>query len=83
MKIEGKIEYPLEWQFVVIGKNQSDIQNAVIKVMEAQQYKLELKNTSKKGAYISMQLRCMVYSENHRNALFQQLSDEEDVSFVI
>ncbi|HDR03799.1 MAG TPA: DUF493 domain-containing protein, partial [Candidatus Marinimicrobia bacterium] len=61
MKQEAKIEYPCEWQFVLIGRTQAAIEVAVQNVMEAQQYQLNPKKHSKKGTYISMQLNCIVY----------------------
>ncbi len=78
-----EIEYPCEWSYTVIGKDQERLQLAVAIAVGGEEHDLELSHRSSKGQYVSLKLRMQVRDESHRRELFQRLGDHEDVRFVL
>lgn len=78
-----KIEYPCKWIYKVIGE---DV-DVMIKVIEAvvlgMDYQIASSNISKNGKYYSLGLEVVVSSEINRNQIFQKLTDNESIKYVL
>lgn len=82
--LEGKpiIVYPTEWEYIIIGKNEAKIKEAVFEIM-SKTYLLEKRNKSSAGKFISFHLKVLVDSEKDRDEIFKNLSKCQEITMVI
>lgn len=67
------IEYPTNWEYRLIGKDEHVIKNIVKKILENIDYTLEVSNKSSNGRLVSVKLLLEVKSEEQRLSLFDEL----------
>ena len=82
MKGKPKISYPCMWEYRIIGENAEKISEIVGEIMQTP-YRLESKNRSSKGRFVSMHLSTSVDSEEYRNEIFSLLSSHPEIKMVI
>lgn len=82
--LEGKpiITYPTEWEYTVIGKNETKIKEAVFEIM-SKTYFLEKRNKSSGGKFISFHLKVLVDSQKDRDEIFKNLSKCQEITMII
>ena len=78
-----KITYPCSWQYKLIGKERTAIEQAVSAILAEHKYSLVNSKQSSSGKYVSMNLELTVTSEKHRDSIFIQFRDHLDIKFVI
>jgi putative lipoic acid-binding regulatory protein len=78
-----EIEYPVKWNYRIIGKEEKKIQEEVSKMMVEEDFTLESGRESSGGKYISVSLSLVVSDENHRLSLFEQLKSLPSVIMVL
>ncbi len=81
-KSEPSIDYPCEWIYKVIGSDKESIHNAIVSVMQDNEFRVNISNTSKTGKYLSFSLKVMVSDEAYRNKIYQDLKEHNDIKFV-
>lgn len=82
MKGKLEISYPCMWEYRIIGENAEKISEIVGEIMQTP-YRLESKNRSSKGRFVSMHLSTSVDSEKYRNEIFSLLSSHPEIKMVI
>lgn len=82
MKGKPEINYPCVWEYRIIGENAEKISEIVGEIMQTP-YRLESKNRSSKGRFVSMHLSTSVDSEEYRNEIFSLLSSHPEIKMVI
>lgn len=82
--LEGKpeISYPCAWEYRIIGESEAKIQEIVSQILKTP-YRLESKNKSSKGRFVSMHLSTSVDSEAYRNEIYAFLSSHPEIKMVI
>lgn len=82
--IEGKpdISYPCQWEYRIIGQNQHAIEHIVGDILQ-KPYRLEIKNHSHKGTFVSMHLITSVDNEEEKNAIFAKLCEHDEIKMVL
>jgi putative lipoic acid-binding regulatory protein len=85
IEIEGKpdIDYPTEWRYKVIGTVENEIRKAIDEVLEKKEYSLRFSRTSKKGKFVSLEIKLIVDSEEERDQIFGNLQKSPVVKMVI
>lgn len=84
-RLEGRpdIEYPCEWRFKVIGRDESEMRQAVGEIVGNHDYTIDLSNHSAKGTYCSLNLQMTVISESHRVYIYTALMEHESTKIVL
>lgn len=84
-ELNGKplIEYPCNWAYRVIGKDERKAYLAIEEVIQNQEYSVSPSNTSSKGNYISLHIEMEVHSEENRDSIFRTLKAHEDIIMVL
>jgi len=77
------IDYPCQWVFKIIGKNERLMRNAVDNCMGKTRFRLKKSNTSRAGKYISLNLETMVENEQLRNKIYEELKRHESVTMIL
>lgn len=82
--LEGKPEicYPCAWEYRIIAESEAKIQEVVSQILKTP-YRLESKNKSSKGRFVSMCLSTSVDSEAYRNEIYSYLTSHPDIKMVI
>ncbi len=78
-----KIDYPCEWEYRIIAKDEEGLRRAVSEVLGAKQYTLSFSNISKGGKYISFALKTVVAAEKERNGIYVSLRKYDAIKSVI
>ncbi len=78
-----EIEYPCEWGYKIIGRDRDALEAVIGEVMGERAYTQREGNSSSKGNFHSLNMRCQVESEEDRNAIFKAFQDHTDVKMVM
>ena len=78
-----QVSYPCEWEFKVIGTDESALRRAIGQIVGDRAYQLDVSNRSARGKYSSLRLAVRVDDEGDRNAIFKALSQHEDVTTLL
>ena len=77
------IEYPTQWGFKIIGRNEAKLKACIKEVMGEKAHQCTLGNRSKTGKFTTYNASCMVESQEERDTLFKAFQEHEDVEMVI
>ena len=78
-----EIEYPCEWGYKLIGTDTTALQAVIFDVVGERPYTTKGGNSSSKGKFHSLNMRCRVESQEDRDRIFKAFSDHKDVKMVI
>jgi putative lipoic acid-binding regulatory protein len=78
-----KIDYPVKWDYKIIGKDVDILLKAVEEVLPGLQYEVKFSNVSSNEKYYSLNVSVTVTSEALRDIIFQKFSDHPDIKIVI
>jgi len=78
-----EINYPCEWGYKIIGTDKTALQTAVFDIVGERAYTTKGGNTSSKGKFHSLNMKCQVASKEDRDKIFKAFSDHTDVKMVI
>ena len=78
-----ELDYPCNWIYKVIGKDEKKIKSAVNKVLDSREYTIRKSHTSKKGNFLSFTLELLVHNEDDRKTLYEILSEDADIKMVL
>ncbi len=81
-KSEENIDYPCEWIYKVIGRDRESVHNAIVSIIQDNEFRINISNTSKTGKYLSFDVTVMVSDEVYRNKIYQALKGHDDIKFV-
>ena len=77
------IEYPCEWGYKIIGTDKVKLQATVFDVVGEREYTTKEGNSSSKGKFHTLNMKCRVESQADRDAIFKAFQEHEDVKMVI
>lgn len=77
------ITYPCEWGYKIIGTDKTALQTAVFDIVGERAYTTKRGNTSSKGKFHSLNMKCQVTSKEDRDKIFKAFSEHTDVKMVI
>ncbi len=78
-----EIEYPCEWGYKLIGRDRDALEAVIGEIMGKRAYVQREGNSSSKGKFHSLNMRCQVESETDRNSIFKAFQEHPDVKMVI
>ena len=78
-----EIEYPCEWGYKLIGKDKTKLKACIFDIMGERDYTKKEGNSSSKGKFHTLNMKCNVESQKDRDAIFKTFSEHEDVKMVI
>jgi uncharacterized protein len=78
-----QVSYPCEWEFKVIGTDESALRRAIGRIVGDRAYHLDVSNRSTGGKYASLRLAVRVDNEADRNAIFNTLREHKDVTTLL
>jgi putative lipoic acid-binding regulatory protein len=82
-RAKPEIDYPCSWLFKVIGCGCREVEQAIAEVVGEVPFKITASHVSSGGKYHSVDLELEVASEEHRNAIYQNLSAHAAVKVVL
>lgn len=77
------INYPCEWDYRIIGNDIEEMLSAIDNAATGLDYEVKPSNVSKNGRYFSLNLKLIVFSEEERDLIFQNLDKNENIIMVI
>ena len=83
MSEKPKINYPTEWSYKIIARNEEAIQQVVKTTQHSSDLQLKYSNTSKKGTFTSMECTTLVMNEEERLGLYQKFKANPDIKMVL
>ncbi len=78
-----KIEYPCEWGYKLIGRDRMALEACIFDIMGERDYHLKRGNSSSRGRFHALNMKCMVESQEDRDRIFKAFSEHPDVQMVI
>lgn len=78
-----EIDYPCEWEYKVIGTDQTRLTEIIRSACEPAVPEIVLSNVSSSGRYYSLNATLVVDDEATRLAIFNKLQDHPEVKMVI
>lgn len=82
----GKLEldYPAPWVYKVIGADEQRLRRAVQEVIgDEEETSVEVSNRSSGGKYVSLDVRVVVVSDEHRVGIYESLRASSQVRIVL
>ena len=86
MTFNGKkpeIEYPIKWDYKIIGADVDEMLSAVEDSIKGLEYEVSPSNVSTNEKYFSLNISVIVPSEIVRDLIFQNLSKHPAIKIVI
>ncbi|MBZ0180024.1 MAG: DUF493 domain-containing protein [Melioribacteraceae bacterium] len=78
------IEYPCNWKYKIIGDNLEEMLKAIDDLLiDKFEYYITPSNISKKGNYYSLNLIVRVDSEDERVLIYNSLSENISIKYVL
>jgi putative lipoic acid-binding regulatory protein len=83
--IMGKLElkYPCDWNYTVIGLDETLLRDAIAVVFRDKEYTIECSKKSKAGKYISLIVKTKTISEDDRVKQFAALAKYQAIKIVL
>jgi putative lipoic acid-binding regulatory protein len=78
-----KIEYPVKWDYKLIGKDVDTLLKAVEEILPGLEYEVKFSNVSRNEKYYSLNVSVTVTSEALRDIIFQKFSNHPEIKIVI
>jgi len=78
-----QIDYPCEWGFKLIGKDQQALEETIADILSHKEYRCHFGNASRNGKFISYNAYCEVDNESERNEIFKAFESHQDVNMVM
>ncbi len=84
-KCECKLEldYPCSWEYKLIGYSHEDIKKGVKDVLLEREYTLEPSKASKKGKFLSFNVKTIVHNEDDRVTIYELFGKHELIKMVL
>lgn len=81
----GKLEldYPAPWVYKVIGADEELLRRAIREVVGDEEVSVRVSNRSSGGKYVSLDVRVVVVSDEHRVELYESLRSSSEVQIVL
>ena len=80
---KARIDYPCQWLYKVIGKDQEELQAAFAEIAGHKSCNISHSNTSSKGKYLCLNLELTVESEEERNEIYLALKSHPSIKIVL
>lgn len=77
------LSYPLEWEYRVIGADESAVRGAISRVMGARVHAVAESVRSREGRWVSVHVTLIVYTESERDQLHLDLVADPAVRLVM
>ena len=78
-----EIQYPINWQYKVIGTNLDEMIAAVEEAAGNLKYEITPSNVSENSKYYSVNFSVIVISEAVRDMIYKKLTSSEYINIVI
>ena len=78
-----KLDYPCNWTYKLVVKEQINIITTVKEVVLEREHSIKESKTSAKGKFKSYTLELLVHNEDDRKTLFEILGKHIDIKMVI
>ncbi len=79
---QAEINYPCIWEYRIITESKDEVEKIIFENIH-KPYKLEFKNTSAGGKYLSMHFSLEVNDKQERDEIFQKFSLNPKIKMVI
>ncbi len=80
---EVKIKYPCNWNYKIITPKEEELRKEIKDLLEKRICKLKKGKKSSKGKYTSLNLEILVYNDDDRKLLFEELKKMKAVKMVL
>ena len=77
------LAYPLEWEYRVIGADESAVRAAIVRVMGARSHSVAAPKLSRAGRWVSLHVQLVVHTEEERDSLHRELVADPAVRLVM
>ncbi len=77
------LTYPLEWEYRVIGSDETALRSAIARVLGARSHNVVSSKKSPEGRWISVHVELVVATEVERDQLHRDLVAEPAVQYVM
>jgi uncharacterized protein len=77
------LEYPVEWEYRVIGADEDEVRAAIRRVMGAREHVVRDGRRSRAGRWVSVHVELVVPTEEERDRLHRELVAEPAVRMVM
>ncbi|MDD3466721.1 MAG: DUF493 domain-containing protein [Campylobacterales bacterium] len=84
--LEGKkleLEYPVSWQYKIIGMDEDEMHARAVHILKEKPFSLTPSNKSSSGKFVSLTLEVMVYSDDERVFIYEELKQAECIKYVL
>lgn len=81
--MKAMIDYPCDWPYKVIGRNDDLLEGAIHEALADVEYRLSESNRSSEGSYISFEVVASVRDERQRYWIYNRLRSLPSVKVVL
>lgn len=84
--LEGKkleLEYPVSWQYKLIGMDEGEMHAKTVHILKEKPFSLTPSNKSSSGKFVSLTLEVLVYSEDERLYIYEELRKAECIKYIL
>ena len=78
-----KLSYPCEWPYVVIGRSEEELRDAIRQIVSHRTHTITFSHASLSGRYVSLKVLVVVHSDEDRIGIFQAFHEHPATNVVI
>jgi uncharacterized protein len=84
-EIEEKLEleYPCKWEYKLIGKEEEGIKKMALVIAEGRAFSLNISNKSSSGKFVSVTLEVLVYNDDERVYIYEELRKSKHILYIL
>lgn len=83
IKGEVKIDYPCEWTYKLVSRDENHVREIVIKHLETREHTLTPSNTSSSGKFVSLNLTFLLFNDEERKYYYEVLGKEKGILYIL
>ena len=84
--LEGKkleLEYPVSWQYKIIGNHAENMKKQALDILKEKPFSLNPSKTSSGEKFVSLTLEVLVFSDEERLYIYEELRRSENIMYVL
>ncbi len=84
--LEGKkleLEYPASWQYKIIGIDENEMHTHTVRILKEKPFSLMPSNKSSSGKFVSLTLEVMIYSDDERLYIYEELRKTQCIKYIL
>lgn len=83
MRPRLKLSYPCEWPYVIIGRSENELRDAIRQIVYNRTHTVTFSHASAHGRYVSLKVLVVVHSDDDRIGIYHAFHEHPATNVVL